>query len=133
MHRDQVRARNAFGFVSALAQRTGAEEKDAFLGLARKLPVMLQTNGLLATWGHLLAKHGSEFREAAQALTAHLQSLALANTGTPAQLFETWIEGLAAAGLRRRTAEAIEYAVWLKRAAEALCDVTAPRGVGDHP
>jgi hypothetical protein len=32
------------------------------------------------------------------------------------------VSALSGSELRERTAEAIEYAVWLKRAAEALCD-----------
>jgi hypothetical protein len=95
---------------------------------------MLQTNGLLATWGHLLAKKDTEF-ETARALTSHLQSLGLTGAGTPSALFHHWIDaqtGLSSPGLRRLTAEAIEYAVWLKRAAEALCDAApvAPQTSG---
>ena len=142
MNRDQLRARNSFRFVTSLVQRSQGQEKgaellDAFLGLSRKLPVMLQTNGLLATWGHLLAKarKGVEFEETAQSLTAHLQSLGLTGDGTPAALFHHWIDaqtGLSSSKLRQLTAEAVEYAVWLKRAAEALCDAApvAPQTSG---
>jgi CRISPR/Cas system CMR-associated protein Cmr5 small subunit len=121
MHRDQVRARNAFRFVQGPLQDAGA-----FLTMARKLPVMLQTNGLLATWAHLLAKNNSEHQEALAALTSHLQSLGLAGQLTPSGLFDDWIDadrGLSSAELRRRTAEAMEFSVWVKRAAEALCDM----------
>jgi CRISPR type III-B/RAMP module-associated protein Cmr5 len=128
MHRDQLRARNAFGFVTALTRRAGDNGRDAFLGLARQLPVMLQVNGLLATWAHLLAKRGSEFREVASALTAHLQSLGLADPGTPDQVFSAWLQDPSAMNLRRRTSEAQVYSVWIKRAAEALCDGTPETG-----
>lgn len=120
MHRDQVRARNAFQFVQGPIQ-----DPDDLLALARKLPVMLQTNGLLATWAHLLAKNGSEYEQALTALTSHLRSLGLAGEVTPEALFGLWVDarrGLSSLELRRRTAEAIEFSVWLKRAAEALCD-----------
>jgi hypothetical protein len=59
--------------------------------------------------------------------------------GTPSAIFDRWIdvrEGLSSPGLRRLTAEAIEYAVWLKRAAEALCDAPATpttQGAEDQP
>ena len=122
MHRDQVRARNAFRSVQGVTRK-----KDELLALARKLPVMLQTNGLLATWAHLLAKskQGSEHEQALAALAGHLRSLGLAGDGTSQELFDSWVHaerGLSSRDLRRRTAEAIEFAVWLKRAAEALCD-----------
>jgi CRISPR/Cas system CMR-associated protein Cmr5 small subunit len=120
MHRDQIRARNAFQFV----QGTIRNPAD-LLALARKLPVMLQTNGLLATWAHLLAKNGSEYEQALAVLASHLQSLRLAGDATPEALFNAWVDvrtGLSSVDLRRRTAEAIEFAVWLKRAAEAVCD-----------
>lgn len=120
MHRDQVRARNAFQFVQGPIQNPAE-----LLALARKLPVMLQTNGLLATWAHLLAKNGSEYEQALAALTSHLRSLELAGEATPEALFNAWVDartGLFSVELRRRTAEAIEFSVWLKRAAETLCD-----------
>jgi CRISPR type III-B/RAMP module-associated protein Cmr5 len=122
MHRDQIRARNAFQSVQGVTQK-----KEELLALARKLPVMFQTNGLLATWAHLLAKskEGSEHEKVLAALAGHFRSLGLAGNAAPVALFNSWIaaqEGLSSYELRRRTAEAIEFTVWLKRAAEALCD-----------
>ncbi len=122
MQRDQVRARNAFRSVQGVTRK-----KDELLALARKLPVMFQTNGLLATWAHLLAKskEGSEHTQVLAALAGHFRSQGLAGEGDPSALFNSWVDengGLSSHDLRRRTAEAIEFAVWLKRAAEALCD-----------
>lgn len=123
MNLDQVRAANAFGFV-----RTVADGQDRFLALSRKLPVMLQTNGLLATWAHLLAKKGREYERIVEALLRHLQhqgiGLVEGPTSAEAVFLEVWtVAGGATGGrLRRLTAEAIAYSVWLKRAAEALCD-----------
>jgi CRISPR/Cas system CMR-associated protein Cmr5 small subunit len=129
MQRDQVRARHVFSFVRGPLQ-SSAE----FLALARKLPIMLQTNGLLATWAHLLAKGKPEHKAALKALADHLRDLD-PSMGTdspdPANLFNTWIDaqrGLTGAALRAKTAEAVQIAVWLKRAAEALCDSAAQAG-----
>jgi CRISPR/Cas system CMR-associated protein Cmr5 small subunit len=130
MHRDQVRARNAFQFVQGPIQKPAD-----LLALARKLPVMLQTNGLLATWAHLLAKKGSEYEQALTVLTRHLQSLGLAGDTAPEALFNGWVDarnGLSSVELRRRTAEGIEFSVWLKRAAEAVCD-TGSGGAAPTP
>jgi CRISPR type III-B/RAMP module-associated protein Cmr5 len=117
MHLDQKRAKAAFGYVQALSP---AVKKD-FLSLARSLPVMFQTNGLLATWAHLLAKKGQEYDKTLEALMQYFRQ-GDTNMETEAKaVFRQWTQ-LASLDLRQRTAEAIEYAVWLKRAAEALCD-----------
>jgi CRISPR/Cas system CMR-associated protein Cmr5 small subunit len=141
MHLDQERARRAFAFVQTVASRKAPESKQApeggdanvesdgpsdnkFLALARKLPVMLQTNGLFATWAHLLAKDKEEHRDALNALTQffHFRDAELPTDRE--KLFQQWIDDAPLDGpeLRRWTAEAIEYSVWLKRAAEALLD-----------
>ena len=130
MNLDQIRAADAFSFVQPIAGNKDLAE--AFLGLARKLPVMLQTNGLLASWAHLVSKKGAEYGKTAEALLQHLQKVGLAEP-QPADprrvLLEVWT-GSALTGdtLRRLTQESIIYAVWLKRAAEALCDRGKPTG-----
>jgi CRISPR/Cas system CMR-associated protein Cmr5 small subunit len=131
MHLDQQRARLAFDFVQKLSSQGRVREE--FLSLARKLPVMFQTNGLLATWAHLLAKNESAHRNALAAMTEYLaprEPREKDRTADARTLFGRWLRGDAQGGvsalsggeLRERTAEAIEYAVWLKRAAEAFCD-----------
>ena len=130
MNRDQVRARNAFGFVPARLTSSPAD----FLQLVRKLPVMLQTNGLLATWAYLLAKEKKDRQDIAKALLEHLRDSgvapASASRDARAVFLNDWTGPQARLGtgeLRRLTAEAIIYAGWLKRAAEAVCD-TGPTG-----
>jgi CRISPR/Cas system CMR-associated protein Cmr5 small subunit len=124
---DQVRARNAFGFVLEGVQ---ADSLGDFLQLARKLPAMLQTNGFLATWAHLLAKNEVEHKEMAKAFLRHFRDAEInlvADRERDAKLMfiQVWTvpgHGVGAAGLQKLTAEAVVFAVWLKRAAEALCD-----------
>jgi CRISPR/Cas system CMR-associated protein Cmr5 small subunit len=121
---DQLRARHAFAFVQGIGD---TEMRSKFLQIARKLPTLLQTNGLLATWAHLLAKEKAE-AQAAAALLGHFRGVGLPvpAEGTPlAVLTGTWLAagaGLSSRDLRRLTHEAIIYSAWLKRAAEALCD-----------
>lgn len=122
MHLDQKRAEFAFRFV----QKVPPPVRKDFLSLARSLPVMFQTNGLLATWAHLLAKKGEEYDKTLDALMEYFGDRGM-STGTDGKaVFHEWIQ-LASFELRRRTAEAIEYAVWIKRAAEALCDTGETR------
>lgn len=140
--RDQVRAANAFAAVGSFRG-----DGDKYLALARRLPVIFQTNGLLAGWAHLLAKAKgadpgrSEHAAVAEALLAHLRHEAIhlvaAGGGGAQEVFRGWIEPevappgsappatppatpLGTGELQALTGEAIEYAGWLKRAAEAL-------------
>jgi CRISPR/Cas system CMR-associated protein Cmr5 small subunit len=127
MDLDQLRAHGAFAYVQGLDP-----DRSDFLALARKLPFMLHTNGLLATWAHLLAK--KKAREnvlVLKILADHLRAAAprlgldVAPTGNAEKILNVWIDvqdGLTGLALRKNTAEVLAFSVWLKRAAEALCD-----------
>jgi len=127
MDLDQLRAHHAFTYVQGLSGN-----RSDFLALARKLPFMLHTNGLLATWAHLLAKKNErENLLGLQALATHLRAVAarlrldVAPAGDAPAVFDRWVDpqdGLTGFALRKNTAEALAFSVWLKRAAEALCD-----------
>ena len=128
MDLDQHRAHSAFTYVQGLDRH-----RSEFLALARKLPFMLHTNGLLATWAHLLAKphKAPENRLALEVLSSHLRTVAgrlgltIAPTGDAGTIFDGWVSpqhGLTGFALRQNTAEALAFSIWLKRAAEALCD-----------
>lgn len=124
---DQVRARNAFGFVLEGVQ---AGNLGDFLQLARKLPAMLQTNGFLATWAHLLSKNKAEHQAVARGFLRHFRDSEIHLITDPARdakrmFIDIWTgprQGLGTADFQKLTAEAVVFAVWLKRAAEALCD-----------
>lgn len=128
MDLDQLRAHRAFTYVQNLPGH-----RSEFLALARKLPFMLHTNGLLATWAHLLAKRKKDPEKdfVLQALSTHLREasprlgLGIAPAGEAQKVFDRWVDardGLTGLALRKNTAEALAFSVWLKRAAEALCD-----------
>lgn len=123
---EQIRAARAYGTV--------ATARDEELDFAIKLPVMLRTNGLLATWAFLINK-----REKAgallNALADHLRGTEGLAPLVPArsveEVFRSWIgtaqePGLDGRKLRELTAEAIALSSWLKRAAEASTSATAP-------
>lgn len=125
----QLRARGAFAHIDP----SSLERPEELLSLARGLPAMLQTNGLLATWSHLLARGKEEHCTVLDALVAHLGAVGrVEGSPGPRELLEKeWLatgggEPVSGVELRRLTAELTEYAVWLKRAAEAkLPGVTA--------
>jgi CRISPR/Cas system CMR-associated protein Cmr5 small subunit len=128
MNLEQIRAQHAF---------EAAAGKDAdFLNLARSLPQMLQTNGLLGTWAFLLARARKERSHAdvLRALADHLRSEAIALIGERAVdpksvLLTEWTKPEVGSGLLQDVAaEALSYAGWLKRAAEALSDQEGTAG-----
>ncbi len=104
------------------AARAFAAAREIDRELAKKLPVMLQTNGLLASFAFLMKK-----AEAARLRQVLLQQLrarinALVPEGAEIAIFERWCDaqhGLTGKDLRRLSSEALAFAVWLKRAAEA--------------
>lgn len=116
---EQIRARRAYAAVAE-------HQHHGIIEWAERLPVMLQTNGLLATWAHLLDKAQKE--EGAERILgivlAHLQ-LPEQQAGqiAPRDAFLGWIgEGadqLTGARLRHLTEEVLALAAWLKRAAQA--------------
>lgn len=128
---EQLRASHAFGRIGPLS--TKEELRDGLLGLARRLPEMLQINGLLATWAFLQTKQEREpaRKQLEAALSAHLRDEALGLTEVVAKLDGVFSpaggDGSTLSGeeLRRLSAEAVIYAGWLKRAAEARCATAA--------
>jgi hypothetical protein len=134
MNLEQKRAQEAFRVAGSAVEGGGA---DNFLSYARALPAMLQTNGLLASWAYLLIKSGKGEKGAKlllASLVARLETrvagkraAALWPGGKPEGFLgiggpDTQAPALSGAELRTLTSEAIQSAVWLKRAAEALCD-----------
>jgi CRISPR/Cas system CMR-associated protein Cmr5 small subunit len=121
---DQIRAERAYS-VAANCQAV-----DGFKETAQAFPAMLQTNGLLAGVAFLLAKRGKpKYDRVAEAVVAHLRDttfgLNVGPAGTPIEVFRYWV-GTGAAGpnvtgpdLQHLSEEALAFAGWLKRAAEA--------------
>jgi CRISPR/Cas system CMR-associated protein Cmr5 small subunit len=119
---DQRRAAAAYAYAAMAAD----------LDRARKLPAMLQINGLLATWAFFLSNDETAILDA---LLGHLRSLPelAVPAGGAEAVFLHWVGGPAGADggiegslLRALTAEALAWSVWLKRAAEARAENGAP-------
>lgn len=113
----QVRADRAFGILAGNDKPT----RD----VARDLGSVLRQNGLLAAFAFLLKK-GGRHEVVLGSLCEHLLAALPGDAGgaaAPDALFRRWVgaqQGLGGPALRRLTAEAIAYAEWLKRAAQAL-------------
>ncbi|MFW6012338.1 MAG: type III-B CRISPR module-associated protein Cmr5 [bacterium] len=125
---EQLRAKAAFR--AALAALNGGGGDD-FLGQARRLPVLLRTNGLLASWAYLKAKE-REVAVIRGALREHLRERHPEHLAKVDVLFEQDDapepeNRLSAMELQALTTEALAFAGWLKRAAEGVCST----GSGD--
>ncbi len=123
--REQERGARAFEAMGTADEKT--------VGLAIRLPALLQVNGLLATWAFLLSKGAREHRECLGFLVHHLRQEfpSLTPAGDAETVFLRWVgartgaaappaaaEPLTGPALRQLTAEALAFAGWLKRAAE---------------
>ncbi len=114
--REQIRARRAYAAL---------DEHHTLAEWAESLPTMLQTNGLLATWAHLLSKREASASLLIQVLADHLWHWENRHGAqpTPRAVFVGWVSDdqaqLTGTRLRRLTDEALAFAVWLKRAGKA--------------
>lgn len=111
---DQIRAERALQAARTL--------QDGAIELAKKLPQMLRSNGLLATWLFLCDK-GAPGAQVLVHLLSHLKAQVgnCVPDGDPEVVLSSWVgeqSGLSGRDLQRLTAEAIEFAGWLKRTAE---------------
>jgi len=113
--KEQERAKQAWADIS---QVRGQSYEGKYGSLARKFPVLVLTNGL----GHALAFLRAKGKEHHQSLYSHFSVWVTsqtydANPGTN-DLLERIIEDDSNA-YRRATTEALAFAVWIKRFAEA--------------
>jgi len=124
---EQERARSAWEHVEDVAAKSYKKE---YGSQARGLPAMIQTNGLGQTLAFLKAKSKNE-ENAYKALYGHLSRWGFGrltgdNTAkTPSHSSRTtndlleWLINSDSATYRRATTEALAYALWLRRFAEA--------------
>jgi CRISPR type III-B/RAMP module-associated protein Cmr5 len=109
----------------------GSDEAAQFRSRVMGLPAMLQSAGLIATVAFLQARAGdggSGLRRAYGLVVAALGER-LAPAGEASRVLD-WLASCDAASYRRAAADAREFAVWLRRAAEAELPAERP-GDGD--
>jgi len=111
---EQARASHAWDVI----QKVPAKEQKKYGTLARKLPSLIQTNGLGQTLAFLRAKGGKDDHDAHNVLYSHLSEWVVAQVSGSGDLLE-WVIEQNSGQYRRATTEAIAYALWLRRFAEA--------------
>lgn len=108
---EQQRAAHAWQRVQAVSQK-----QKEFKSLAMSLPADIQANGLGQTLAFLAAKNEAEHQQALKAVTDWVKH----RLNIPDNDFLQWLMTKASSDeYRRATTEAIAYAIWLKRFAEA--------------
>jgi CRISPR-associated protein Cmr5 len=125
---DQDRAAAAWKAIEQAdqASRKGKLNAKEYGSWARGLPAMLQTNGLGQTLAFLKAKGEGKADKMHSVLYRHLCAWVGPWVGLPAETraedradFLQWIVTQSSDVYRRASAEAIAYALWLRRFAEA--------------
>jgi CRISPR-associated protein Cmr5 len=111
---EQARASDAWNNIEKVSE---TEEKK-YGTLARKLPALIQTNGLGQALAFLRAKGGKNKRDAHNVLFSHVSNWVVTQVDGSGDLLE-WVIRQDSSQYRRATAEAIAYAMWLRRFAEA--------------
>jgi len=112
---EQQRAASAWKDVDGVPEAVQSK----YGTLARKLPAMIQMNGLGATLAFLRAKGKGENDDGHTLIFNHLSTWVLGQLQAKGDNLLAWVREADMAAYRRATAEAIEYGIWLKRYVEA--------------
>lgn len=115
---EQARATAAWSSITEIEDSYGNEKKK-YGTLARKLPTMIQSNGLGQTLAFLRAKGGKK-KDAHNLIADQLGRWIQGQLKTSKdQDLLTWIIQQPSDTYRRATTESIAFAIWLRRFAEA--------------
>jgi len=125
---EQKRAKSAWDRIEDVANKSYKKE---YGSQARGLPAMIQTNGLGQTLAFLKAKSSKNEDNAYKALYGHLSYWGFgrltgdntdktpSHSSCPTSDLLEWLINSDSATYRRATTEALAYALWLRRFAEA--------------
>jgi CRISPR-associated protein Cmr5 len=117
---DQQRAKRAWEDIQGVTNR--AEDfKKKYGSLARKVPMLVLTNGLGQTLAFLRSKGKDDQSDEHNVLCRHLSAWTLSQIAPNAKDGDLlkWLLDNDSAAYRRATTEALAYLLWLKRFAEA--------------
>ena len=109
---EQARASSAWDVMQQVPSKA---DKTKYGSLARKLPALIQTNGLGQTLAFLRSKPDKPHFKV---LYGHVSNWVIVQVGGSGDLLE-WVIRQNSSQYRRATTEAIAYAMWLRRFAEA--------------
>jgi CRISPR-associated protein Cmr5 len=119
---EQERAQRAWACVQEVTSKP-QEFKKKYGSLARKVPMLVLTNGLGQTLAFLKAKGKNDPADEHTVLFRHLSSWVLSQvaSSTPASNGDLlqWVLQNDSAAYRRATIESLAFLTWLKRFAEA--------------
>jgi len=120
---EQERAQQAWACVQEVTNKP-QEFKKKYGSLARKVPMLVLTNGLGQTLAFLKAKGKNNPADEHTVLFRHLSSwvlsqVASSTTASNGDLLLQWVLQNDSAAYRRATMEALAFLAWLKRFAEA--------------
>ena len=120
---EQERAQQAWACVREVTNKP-QEFKKKYGSLARKVPMLVLTNGLGQTLAFLKAKGKNDPADEHTVLFRHLSSWVLSQvapstTTSNGDLLLQWVLQNDSAAYRRATMEALAFLAWLKRFAEA--------------
>lgn len=113
---DQARAKQAWEDVQEAKKDEGFRRK--YGSLARKVPMMVLTNGLGQTLAFLCAKGKGDLSNEHMLLYNHLSRWVIGRVNSHGDLL-AWVRRSDSVAYRRATTEALAYLAWLKRFAEA--------------
>jgi len=119
---EQERAQRAWECVQEVTSKS-QDFKNKYGSLARKVPMLVLTNGLGQTLAFLRAKGKNDSTDEHTMLFQHLSrwvlsQVAPASTSDNRDLLQ-WVLENDSAAYRRATTEALAFLTWLKRFAEA--------------
>ncbi len=117
---DQQRAKRAWSDIQSVVSRADDFRKK-YGSLARKVPMLVLTNGLGQTLAFLRAKGKDDPSDEHNILFGHLSAWTMSQVAASAgnQNLLDWVLNNDSAAYRHATTEALAYLMWLKRFAEA--------------
>lgn len=115
---EQQRAAAAWANIESVKDE---QQQKKYGTLARRLPSLIQMNGLGTTMAFLLAKGKNKKEDGHTLIYNHLSDWVLSHISSENKDRDlmTFIRNAEMDVYRRATAEAIEYGIWLKRYVEA--------------
>lgn len=118
---EQKRAAAAWAVIETIENRKDEPLRKKYGTLARKLPTMIQMNGLGTTLAFLRAKGKKNDDDGHNLIFKHLSDWVLdqIEPGGKYKDLMAFVRNVETDHYRRATAEAIEYGIWLKRYVEA--------------
>lgn len=118
---EQERAKKAWEDIQNVARRSEDDFKKKYGSLARRVPMLVLTNGLGQTLAYLRSKGKDDQSNEHNVLFRHLADWTMSQVAPNEKDRDllAWVLNNDSAAYRRATAEALAYLTWLKRFAEA--------------